>query len=91
MLDPRRVSGRQRGWAWARSFGIENENGMPLYEYRCERCGRVMEFLEPVNAGKREHVCEHCGSRKMRKEMSAFSSGSSDLGGGGGGFSRPFT
>lgn len=63
---------------------------MPLYEYRCDKCGRVSEFLEPVNA-QREHVCEHCGSRKMHKELSACAVSPASSGGSGAcGSSGPF-
>ncbi|MFM1944180.1 MAG: Zinc ribbon domain, partial [Verrucomicrobiota bacterium] len=43
---------------------------MPLYEYRCEKCGRVTEFLESFSS-KKQHTCSHCGSKRMVKEMSA--------------------
>ena len=45
---------------------------MPLYEYRCKKCGRVSEFLEQADSNKK-HSCEHCGSRNMEKLFSAFS------------------
>ena len=40
---------------------------MPIYEYRCSKCGRKSEFItfrvsEPVAAG-----CRHCGSELMQK------------------------
>lgn len=40
---------------------------MPIYEYRCSKCGRKSEFItfrvsEPVEAG-----CRHCGSDLMQK------------------------
>jgi len=42
---------------------------MPIYEYRCEKCGQVNEFLilkreEPVR-------CKHCGSEDLTKLLSA--------------------
>ena len=47
---------------------------MPLFDYRCEKCGHVTEFLEsPV--GKKVHHCEQCGSTRMKKMLSAFSVG----------------
>lgn len=47
---------------------------MPLYEYRCGKCGHVMEVLEKSDAGGR-HTCEQCGSRRMQKLMSTFGVG----------------
>jgi len=48
---------------------------MPLYEYRCRKCGRVMEVLEQAGA-KQKHVCTKCGSRQMEKMISTFGVGS---------------
>ena len=55
---------------------------MPLYEYRCRKCGHVMEVLEKVNANSR-HTCEKCHSRRMEKMMSAFGVGSTTRSSGG--------
>jgi hypothetical protein len=29
---------------------------MPIFEYKCGRCGKVTEFLEPAS-GIKKHVC----------------------------------
>lgn len=47
---------------------------MPLYEYRCAKCGHVMEVLEKADESRR-HTCEKCGSRRMEKLMSTFGVG----------------
>jgi len=47
---------------------------MPLYEYRCAKCGHVMEVLEKVDANVR-HTCEKCGSQRMEKLFSSFAVG----------------
>jgi putative FmdB family regulatory protein len=44
---------------------------MPLFEYRCNECGHVTEFLEKADA-KAEHQCEQCGSMSTDKLLSAF-------------------
>ena len=49
---------------------------MPIFEYRCKKCGHKTEFLEK-NAGKSKHVCEKCGSSDMQKVFSSFSVGQS--------------
>ncbi len=47
---------------------------MPLYEFRCEKCGGVSAFREkmferqPLFFGRRR--CTRCGSRKLSKIMS---------------------
>jgi putative FmdB family regulatory protein len=53
---------------------------MPLYKYRCAKCGHVMEVLEKVDAIGR-HVCEKCGSRYMERLMATFSVGPRSSGG----------
>ncbi|MBN1851244.1 MAG: zinc ribbon domain-containing protein [Pirellulales bacterium] len=49
---------------------------MPLFEYRCQDCGHVTEFLEKADT-KAEHPCEECGSKKTERILSAFAVGSS--------------
>jgi putative FmdB family regulatory protein len=35
---------------------------VPLYEYKCQKCGRLTEKIEPVN-GPHLKKCPHCGGR----------------------------
>ncbi len=44
---------------------------MPLFEYRCMKCGHVTSFLEKADSRK-SHPCEKCGSRKTEKMFSTF-------------------
>lgn len=41
---------------------------MPIYEYRCEECGKVFEELV---FGETQVVCPDCSSTKTAKLMSA--------------------
>jgi len=43
---------------------------MPIYEYQCKGCGKVIEVLEKSGSG--EHVCPDCGREKMERIFSAF-------------------
>ena len=43
---------------------------MPIYEYRCDNCSKVSQFLEGVGRGKIEKFCKHCGSDKLSKIFS---------------------
>mgnify|MGYP003772993871 CR=1 FL=1 len=49
---------------------------MPIFEYRCEKCGHVMEVLHKgLKAPK--PTCEKCGSPDTSKLLSGFSVGKS--------------
>ncbi len=55
---------------------------MPIYEYRCGKCGHVSAFLERMGSRK-AHACEECGSKDTEKILSAFAArtgGSSSAG-----------
>ncbi|MGD8343167.1 MAG: zinc ribbon domain-containing protein [Desulfobacterales bacterium] len=45
---------------------------MPLFEYRCENCGRVSELL--MKTATEPPRCPHCDSLKLEKLISAHSS-----------------
>jgi putative FmdB family regulatory protein len=45
---------------------------MPIYEYRCEECGTVSEYL--VGTGSNEKIlCTVCGSGAMSRILSSSS------------------
>lgn len=56
---------------------------MPIYEYRCEECGKrssalLMSYSSP------DPACPHCGKHSLRRLVSTFatvSSGENDAGG----------
>lgn len=47
---------------------------MPMFEYKCKKCGYVTEFLEK-SSDKSKHICKKCGSLDMQKLFSGFSVG----------------
>jgi len=49
---------------------------MPIFEYKCEKCGHVEEFLEKSSEAV-NHVCPECKNVKMKKKFSTFSCGNS--------------
>ncbi len=40
---------------------------MPIYEYRCSKCGKVSEFLEGVGWSEEERQCKYCGSKELER------------------------
>jgi putative FmdB family regulatory protein len=45
---------------------------MPIYEYQCESCGAISEYL--VKTGNEETIkCKKCNSREMHRILSASS------------------
>ncbi|MBW1772337.1 MAG: zinc ribbon domain-containing protein [Deltaproteobacteria bacterium] len=58
---------------------------MPIYEYRCNKCGSCFEQLVFASDGDEPQPCPQCGKNDTCRIMSSFSCGSSssgsDLGG----------
>jgi len=48
---------------------------MPLYEYRCETCGK--RFEELVRNSTEKVSCPHCESDDVEREFSLFASSAS--------------
>jgi len=48
---------------------------MPLYEYTCGKCRKRSEHLVRSGSGAGVSDCPHCGSRRMKKELSVFAAG----------------
>ena len=44
---------------------------MPIYEYSCQRCGKITEFLTGIGGEDPKILCAECGSAEMTKVMSA--------------------
>jgi putative FmdB family regulatory protein len=57
---------------------------LPLYEYRCKKCGGRFERLSRVGQGTQGIECPECGAVEIEKESSTFASpgGSRSTGGG---------
>jgi len=49
---------------------------MPIFEYRCKKCGHVTSFLEKSNS-QQPHICEKCNSQATKRIFSTFASRSS--------------
>lgn len=49
---------------------------MPIYEYRCPRCGRIWSKVWKIIPAKRQEGglrCKACGSESLRRVLSSFS------------------
>lgn len=64
---------------------------MPIYEYRCEECGKRSSSLLSSFSSP-DPACPHCGKKALRRLVSTFATvsssddGGDDFGGGGDGF-----
>ena len=54
---------------------------MPIFEYKCNKCGSKTEFMEKANSSKK-HTCQKCGSKDLKKLFSTFSVTSNSKSGG---------
>lgn len=43
---------------------------MPIYEYRCNQCGAISEFLVGVSSKIEALTCKQCGSSHLEKMLS---------------------
>ncbi|MHA1280758.1 MAG: FmdB family zinc ribbon protein, partial [Candidatus Helarchaeota archaeon] len=41
------------------------DSTVPIFEYRCNKCGHTMEFLEKTNS-PRKHTCDKCNSSDVQ-------------------------
>ena len=49
---------------------------MPIYEYKCDGCGRVSNFLVRSRQAHRPPACPKCGHAKMSRLFSRFAAAS---------------
>lgn len=43
---------------------------MPIYEYACENCGALTEFIEGISGDAAEKTCGRCGSDRLKRALS---------------------
>ncbi len=44
---------------------------MPIFEYKCQQCGHVMEVLQKSRKATKQ-TCAECGGTDMKKLLSGF-------------------
>lgn len=55
---------------------------MPIYEYRCPKCGHEFEKLVAMSAKAEDITCPKCAQRGVEKKMSLFGASGGDAWGG---------
>jgi putative FmdB family regulatory protein len=45
---------------------------MPIYEYRCRRCGKIFEKIQKFEEVTDLLQCPYCGEQKPEKILSSF-------------------
>lgn len=45
---------------------------MPIYEFKCQDCGRLTSIFVKTQSSEYEAVCQHCGSSKLSRAVSGF-------------------
>ena len=53
---------------------------MPIYEYQCDKCGKVTEALRSMSEADQPCECESCGSKKTHRLQSEFAAGGAKAG-----------
>lgn len=48
------------------------EDKMPIFEYRCRKCGERFEELETIADRDKPHRCPTCGAMGAERQMSVF-------------------
>ena len=54
---------------------------MPLYEYRCEKCGQQYESYKRLAEEKKDETCPACGGRAAKLGISLFTAKGTSPGG----------
>jgi putative FmdB family regulatory protein len=55
---------------------------MPLYEYRCEKCGKRFEKLRRMQDADQGVECPECESEEVERLLSSFATGGCGAGAG---------
>jgi putative FmdB family regulatory protein len=43
---------------------------MPIYDLKCQKCGKISEFLVPNSADSRTLACPTCGGQNLERLIS---------------------
>jgi len=45
---------------------------MPIYEFKCQECGRLTSVFVRSMGAPSEATCQHCGERRLERVISRF-------------------
>jgi putative FmdB family regulatory protein len=45
---------------------------MPIYEFKCQKCGRLTSVFVRSMGDSGQQTCQHCGSRRLERAVSRF-------------------
>jgi|WetSurMetagenome_2_1015567.scaffolds.fasta_scaffold02263_12 putative FmdB family regulatory protein len=48
---------------------------MPIYEYKCQKCGAKFEIRRSINENDKDIKCPKCETESPRRVFSAFTTG----------------
>ena len=48
---------------------------MPIYEYRCRRCGETFEKLRSMKDADKSLRCPKCNAEEVERQLSGFATG----------------
>lgn len=63
---------------------IREAERMPMYEYRCQECGKQFEMLRRMQDADEELECPECQSEDVQRLLSTFAAGGCSTSGSGG-------
>ncbi|MEX0800304.1 MAG: zinc ribbon domain-containing protein [Dehalococcoidia bacterium] len=53
---------------------------MPIYEYKCKKCGRLTSVFQKSMSAAPDARCKSCGSKRLERALSAFAHHRSESG-----------
>ena len=52
-----------------REIKASGDKIMPIYEYKCEKCGKTYELLRSISAEDKDIICPKCSAKKKAKKL----------------------
>jgi putative FmdB family regulatory protein len=62
---------------------------MPIYEYKCRKCGETFDALRSIREADSDLECPVCGEREAERQISLTATEAAAVKGGGCGGGRP--